>query len=82
VWVSRTVRDLVVGSGIELQRRGAHRLKGVQEPWDLFSVINTNAVHVPASARFPSLRFTDRIVLAAAQRTPGLVRALSRSQAV
>ena len=30
VWVSRTVRDLVAGSGLRLEERGAHRLKGVR----------------------------------------------------
>lgn len=29
VWVSRTIRDLVVGSGIELASRGEHDLKGI-----------------------------------------------------
>jgi class 3 adenylate cyclase len=37
VLVSRTVRDLVAGSGIALQDRGTHALKGVGE-WPLFAV--------------------------------------------
>lgn len=36
--VSRTVRDLVVGSGIAFEERGRHELKGVDGRWDLFSV--------------------------------------------
>lgn len=32
VLVSRTVKDLVAGSGLEFVSRGVHRLKGVPEP--------------------------------------------------
>jgi pimeloyl-ACP methyl ester carboxylesterase len=38
VLVSRTVKDLVVGSGIEFEQRGAHELKGVPGEWELFAV--------------------------------------------
>jgi class 3 adenylate cyclase len=38
VLVSRTVKDLVVGSGIEFEERGAHELKGVPGQWELFAV--------------------------------------------
>ncbi len=38
VLVSRTVKDLVVGSGIEFVDRGTHQLKGVPGRWDLFAV--------------------------------------------
>lgn len=37
--VSRTVKDLVVGSGIAFEDRGMHTLKGVPDEWHLFSVI-------------------------------------------
>ena len=37
VLVSRTVKDLVVGSGIEFTARGVHELKGVPDAWDLHS---------------------------------------------
>ena len=36
VLVSRTVKDLVAGSGLEFHDRGSHQLKGVPEAWDLF----------------------------------------------
>ena len=35
VLVSRTVKDLVAGSGIEFADRGCHELKGVPDTWDL-----------------------------------------------
>jgi class 3 adenylate cyclase len=38
ILVSRTVKDLVAGSGLVLDDRGEHRLKGVAEPWHVFSV--------------------------------------------
>jgi class 3 adenylate cyclase len=38
ILVSRTVHDLVTGSGIALQDRGTHRLKGVQGDWQLLAV--------------------------------------------
>lgn len=38
VWVSRTVKDLVVGSGFEFTEKGTHSLKGVPGEWGLFSV--------------------------------------------
>jgi class 3 adenylate cyclase len=37
VLVSRTVRDLVAGSGIALEDRGTHTLKGLSDPWQLFA---------------------------------------------
>ena len=36
VYATRTVKDLVAGSGIGFVDRGVHHLKGVPEPWHLF----------------------------------------------
>jgi class 3 adenylate cyclase len=38
VLVSRTVKDLVAGSGIEFDDRGEHELKGVRGTWQLYAV--------------------------------------------
>jgi class 3 adenylate cyclase len=38
VLVSRTVKDLVAGSGIEFADRGEHELKGVPDRWQLLAV--------------------------------------------
>ncbi len=38
VLVSGTVKDLVIGSGIEFADRGSHELKGVPGSWALFAV--------------------------------------------
>jgi class 3 adenylate cyclase len=37
VLVSRTVRDLVAGSGLSFDTRGKHSLKGLQEPMDVYA---------------------------------------------
>jgi class 3 adenylate cyclase len=39
ILVSSTVKDLVVGSGLEFEDRGGHVLKGVPGEWRLFAVV-------------------------------------------
>jgi pimeloyl-ACP methyl ester carboxylesterase len=39
VLVSHTVKDLVAGSGLHLEDRGAHVLKGIPGEWRLFAVV-------------------------------------------
>lgn len=39
VFVTRTVRDLVAGSGIVFDDRGEHELKGVPDRWELFAAV-------------------------------------------
>ena len=41
VLVSSTLRDLVIGSGLEFDDRGAHELKGVPGEWHLSAVAST-----------------------------------------
>jgi class 3 adenylate cyclase len=38
VFVSRTVRDLISGSGIELESRGLFSLKGIEGDWEIYAV--------------------------------------------
>jgi class 3 adenylate cyclase len=38
VLVSRTVKDLVAGSGLRFEDRGSQTLKGVPDVWQLFAV--------------------------------------------
>jgi class 3 adenylate cyclase len=38
VLVSSTLRDLVIGSGLEFEARGTRELKGVPGEWHLFAV--------------------------------------------
>jgi class 3 adenylate cyclase/pimeloyl-ACP methyl ester carboxylesterase len=39
VLVTRTVRDLVAGSGIAFEERGEHELKGVPDTWMLYAAV-------------------------------------------
>jgi class 3 adenylate cyclase len=41
VLVSSTLRDLVIGSGLQFEDRGAHELKGVPGEWRLFAVASS-----------------------------------------
>lgn len=38
VWISRTVADLMTGSGVSFEDRGEHELKGIPGRWSLFAV--------------------------------------------
>jgi class 3 adenylate cyclase len=80
VLVSGTVKDLVLGSGLNLAERGVHDLKGVPGRWPLFAV----AAHYgqPPSApgtEFPEsskgLGLSDRAGLRLARWAPGIARA-------
>lgn len=73
VLVSRTVKDLLLGSGIQFRERGTKALKGVPGKWDLYAL----AGHRPpvAGASDDSLATpADRLALRMAQRTPRLAR--------
>lgn len=78
VLVSRTVRDLVLGSGIEFSDRGEHVLKGVPGRWHVFAVADTSAPEplVGESRVAPSL--AGRAMLATSRRAPAVGRALNR----
>ena len=88
--VSSTVRELVLGSGLDFTERGTHSLKGVPDEWRLFAVTGdgrTDArpvgeVEPEVAALTPgpldTMRRRDRAMLAAATRTPGLLRTFAR----
>jgi len=40
IYVSRTVKDLVIGSGIQFDDRGTHDLKGIPDQWRVLAVVN------------------------------------------
>jgi class 3 adenylate cyclase len=40
ILVSRTVRDLVAGSGLRFAERGEHELRGVPDSWPLYAVVS------------------------------------------
>jgi class 3 adenylate cyclase len=47
VLVSRTVRDLAAGSGIEFDPLGGQALKGVEDSWDVYRVHSTPLTPAP-----------------------------------
>lgn len=39
IWVSRTVTDLVAGTGLVFEPRGEHDLRGIDQPWTLYAAV-------------------------------------------
>ena len=78
VLVSRTVHDLVAGSGLTFASRGEHELKGIPGSWELFAV--THAGDQPeALPRERSMQTPmDKMALQTARKAPGLMRAAVR----
>ena len=78
VLVSRTVRDLVAGSGLTFASRGEHQLKGVSGTWELFAV--THAGEQPEDLPQEESMQTpmDKMVLQTARTAPAFVRAAVR----
>ena len=87
ILVSRTVRDLVVGSGTGFEDRGSVELRGVPGIWQLLAVDRYGARAGSAEARLAStptpgprtaMRRSDRAVAAMARRTPWILRGVAR----
>ncbi len=85
--VSRTVRDLVVGSGTGFEERGTVELRGVPGNWELLAVNKPGAQSDSAEVRLASaptpgprstMRRSDRAVAVVAKRTPWILRGMSR----
>lgn len=78
VLVSRTVHDLVAGSGLTFASRGEHALKGVSGVWELFAV--THAGKQPEDLPHEESMQTsgDKLALQTARRAPWLARAFVR----
>jgi class 3 adenylate cyclase len=78
VLVSRTVRDLLVGSDIRFADRGTHRLRGIDESWQLFAAENTPAPATALTGPREHMGSGDRALVQIARRAPGLLRLGSR----
>jgi class 3 adenylate cyclase len=87
ILVSRTVRDLVVGSGTGLVDRGSVELRGVPGTWQLLAVAHHGARAGSAEAELASMptpgprtamRRSDRAVEVMARRTPWILRGMAR----
>jgi pimeloyl-ACP methyl ester carboxylesterase len=85
--VSRTVRDLVVGSGTSFEDRGSVELRGVPGTWQLLAVDRHGAQRGSAEVQLAtsptpgprvSMHRTDRAVEVLARRTPWMLRGVAR----
>ncbi|WP_068179593.1 adenylate/guanylate cyclase domain-containing protein [Mycobacterium sp. UM_CSW] len=86
ILVSRTVRDLVIGSGTGFDDRGTVELRGVPGTWQLLAVDRRGARAGTAEATLASMptpgprtgmRRSDRAVEAIARRAPWILRGLA-----
>ncbi len=87
ILVSRTVRDLVVGSGTGFEDRGSVELRGVPGTWQLLAVnrhgpragsAEAELASMPTPGRRTTMRRSDLVVEVIAMRAPWLVRGLAR----
>jgi class 3 adenylate cyclase len=78
VMVSRTVRDLVAGSGLTFASRGEQELKGVSGTWELFAVTHAGEQPQDLPEEESMQTSMDKMVLTTARRAPGFARAAVR----
>jgi class 3 adenylate cyclase len=87
ILVSRTVRDLVVGSGTGFEDRGSVELRGVPGTWQILAVDRRGPPAGSAEAELAStptpgpqtaMRRVDRAVAVMAKRTPWILRGMAR----
>jgi len=87
ILVSRTVRDLVVGSGTGFEDRGSVELRGVPGTWQLLAVDRhgpragspeAELASMPTPGRRTAMRRSDRAVEVIATRAPWILRGMAR----
>ena len=87
ILVSRTVRDLVVGSGTGFEDRGSVELRGVPGNWQLLAVdrhgprpgsAEAALAATPTPGPRTAMRRSDRAVAVMARRTPWILRGMAR----
>jgi class 3 adenylate cyclase len=76
--VSSTVKDLVVGCGLEFSDRGKHELKGVPGAWRIYALADEAPAELPLEPAADHMTAADRATLRVARRAPGLLRTLGR----
>jgi class 3 adenylate cyclase/pimeloyl-ACP methyl ester carboxylesterase len=88
VFVSSTVRDLMLGSGVEFASRGVHELKGFTGAWEACAVVDDGRTDQQVVAvetgqrgavRKSELKAIDRAVVTVAARAPRLSRVAMRA---
>ena len=87
ILVSRTVRDLVVGSGTGFEDRGSVELRGVPGTWQLLAVdphgpragsAEAELASMPTPGRRTAMRRSDRAVEVIGRRAPWILRGMAR----
>jgi class 3 adenylate cyclase len=78
VLVSSTVKELVVGSGLNFADRGEHELKGVPDSWRLYAVAPGAAEAEPMDAAAAHMTAADRATVRVARRAPRILRMMGR----
>jgi pimeloyl-ACP methyl ester carboxylesterase len=82
VLVSRTAKELVIGSDVSLVHRVTRRLKGVPDEWSLFAVVDRDSRPTPSPPQRDRLRLGDRLSLNLARHTPRLARTVIGAEQV
>jgi hypothetical protein len=72
------VRDLVAGSDLKFTDRGTHRLRGIDEPWQLFAVDDAPSSGAQLSGPREHMRAGDRALVQIARHAPAVLRLGSR----
>jgi class 3 adenylate cyclase len=82
VLVSRTTKELVIGSDLALAHHASRVLKGVPGEWPLFALLNGVSPPAPVleHSRRNRLRLGDTVGLALARRAPRVLRAMIRAE--
>src|SRR6201991_3428592 len=87
ILVSRTVRDLVVGSGTSFDDRGSVELRGVPGTWQLLAVdpagvrpgsVEAELASISTPGPRTAMRPSDRAVEVIVRRTPWILRGFAR----
>jgi Adenylate and Guanylate cyclase catalytic domain len=87
ILVSRTVRDVVVGSGTGFEDRGSVELRGVPGTWQILAVdrhgppagsAEAELASAPTPGPRTAMRRVDRAVAIMAKRTPWILRGMAR----
>ena len=80
VLISRTTKELVIGSDVALTPRGARTLRGVPGEWFLFAVLDGDAHRPRTLPPRGRARLNDRVSLALARRVPRVARTVIHAE--
>jgi class 3 adenylate cyclase len=79
ILVSKTVVDLVVGSGLQFSDRGEHELKGVPGAWRLYAAsVDSSDERRQVEPPRDYMTGADRLTVRLARRAPGAMQTLGR----